>query len=155
MYFPRVARNQRLSFCLLKKVSHQINKCKSVRNAIPASAPGSANRKIRRKRALMPMNIPMPGKSKLLMRNPAERLISLTVRLPLWIRSVGNAVNLLMTILICCHSILVTSGWSWCQWKYEINTLVSLPTCELTSAFWISLRRAPSEWRKTFRGMAW
>ncbi|EMH91032.1 hypothetical protein MTE1_5141 [Klebsiella pneumoniae JHCK1] len=58
----------------------------------------------------MPMNIPMPGKSKLLMRNPAERLISLTVRLPLWIRSVGNAVNLLMTILICCHSILVTSG---------------------------------------------
>ena len=106
----RVARNQRLSFCLLKKVSHQINKCKSVRNAIPASAPGSANRKIRRKRALMPMNIPMPGKSKLLMRNPAERLISLTVRLPLWIRSVGNAVNLLMTILICCHSILVTSG---------------------------------------------
>ena len=106
----RVARNQRLSFCLLKKVSHQINKCKSVRNAIPASAPGSANRKIRGKRALMPMNIPMPGKSKLLMRNPAERLISLTVRLPLWIRSVGNAVNLLMTILICCHSILVTSG---------------------------------------------
>ena len=106
----RVARNQRLSFCLLKKVSHQINKCKSVRNAIPASAPGSANRKIRRKRALMPMNIPMPGKSKLLMRNPAERLISLTVRLPLWIRAVGNAVNLLMTILICCHSILVTSG---------------------------------------------
>ena len=105
-----VARNQRLSFCLLKKVSHQINKCKSVRNAIPASAPGSANRKIRRKRALMPMNIPMPGKSKLLMRNPAERLISLTVRLPLWIRSVGNAVNLLMTILICSHSILVTSG---------------------------------------------
>ncbi|EMI36634.1 hypothetical protein MTE2_4700 [Klebsiella pneumoniae VA360] len=58
----------------------------------------------------MPMNIPMPGKSKLLMRNPAERLISLTVRLPLWIRSVGNAVNLLMTILICSHSILVTSG---------------------------------------------
>ena len=106
----RVARNQRLSFCLLKKVSHQINKCKSVRNAIPASAPGSANRKIRGKRALMPMNIPMPGKSKLLMRNPAERLISLTVRLPLWIRSVGNAVNLLMTILICSHSILVTSG---------------------------------------------
>lgn len=106
----RVARNQRLSFCLLKKVSHQINKCKSVRNAIPASASGSANRKIRRKRALMPMNIPMPGKSKLLMRNPAERLISLTVRLPLWIRSVGNAVNLLMTILICSHSILVTSG---------------------------------------------
>ena len=106
----RVARNQRLSFCLLKKVSHQINKCKSVRNAIPASAPGSANRKIRRKRSLMPMNIPMPGKSKLLMRNPAERLISLTVRLPLWIRSVGNAVNLLMTILICSHSILVTSG---------------------------------------------
>ncbi|CDL14524.1 Mobile element protein [Klebsiella pneumoniae IS46] len=52
----------------------------------------------------------MPGKSKLLMRNPAERLISLTVRLPLWIRSVGNAVNLLMTILICSHSILVTSG---------------------------------------------
>jgi hypothetical protein len=48
-----------------------------VRNAIPASAPGSANRKIRGKRALMPMNIPMPGKSKLLMRNPA-RLISLT-----------------------------------------------------------------------------
>lgn len=106
----RVARNQRLSFCLLKKVSHQINKCKSVRNAIPASAPGSANRKIRGKRALMPMNIPMPGKSKLLMRNPADRLISLTVRLPLWIRSVGNAVNLLMTILICSHSILVTSG---------------------------------------------
>ncbi|HBY6064868.1 TPA: hypothetical protein MIZ94_28000 [Klebsiella pneumoniae] len=70
----RVARNQRLSFCLLKKVSHQINKCKSVRNAIPASAPGSANRKIRGKRAL------------------------------------GNAVNLLMTILICSHSILVTSG---------------------------------------------
>ena len=106
----RVARNQRLSFCLLKKVSHQINKCKSVRNAIPASAPGSANRKIRGKRALMPMNIPMPGKSKLLMRNPADWLISLTVRLPLWIRSVGNAVNLLMTILICSHSILVTSG---------------------------------------------
>lgn len=56
------------------------------------------------------MNILMFGKLKLLMRNLVEWLILLMVRLLLWIRLVGNVVNLLMIILICSYLIFVILG---------------------------------------------